>query len=166
MGMMVMPSVEVELLLLLFFFALPLMLVHHVQLGFLCRHRFAPCCSFAYNHPVLHVGKMPDHSKVSVFSPKEHPPCSWGLTAEQCLGCLLLVEAWLVSQLAFGHANRPCSIVESETLVSSMLVQGVHFAFRKGIDPVLCITCFEHTLELGGLNELQLVARQTGVLVD
>ena len=151
MGMMVMPSVEVELLLLLFFFALPSMLVHHVQLGFLSRHRFAPCCSFAYNHPVLHVGKTPDHSKVSVFSPKEHPPCSWGLTAEQCLGCLLLVEAWLaqVSQLALGRAYWPCSIVESGTLIGSMLVQGVHVVSpminrRCGKLEDLCYT------ELGG----------------
>ena len=85
------------------------------------------------------------------FSLKEHPPCPWGLTAEQCLGCLFLVEAWLaqVSQLALGRAYWPCSIVESGTLIGSMLVQGVHVVSpminrRCGKLEDLCYT------ELGG----------------
>ena len=147
---MVTRSVEMELLLLLFF-ALSLTLSHHAQLGFFCRHRLAPCCSFAYHYPVFHVGERPDHSEVSVF-PSKHPlPCPWGLTAEQCLGCLFLVEAWLaqVSQLALGRAYWPCSIVESGTLIGSMLVQGVHVVSpminrRCGKLEDLCYT------ELGG----------------
>ena len=132
---MVTCSVEMELLFLVFF-TLALMLTHHAQLGFFCRHRLAPCCSFAYHYPVFHVGERPDHSEVSVFPSKQHPLCPWGLAAEQCLSCVTLAEAWLtqVSQLAFGRAYWPCSIVEAEILIGSMLVQSVCHVVSPMID--------------------------------